>query len=213
MNELTVLLISAASMGFFHTLFGPDHYLPFIVMGKARKWSMTKTAVITFISGVAHVGSSVLLGFLGVAFGIAVNRLEIFESVRGSIAAWMLIAFGLVYFIWGLRRAFKEHSHSHQHMDENSDITPWVLFTIFIFGPCEPLIPLLMYPAAKHNIFGVILVALMFGLVTIATMLIIVLMSVFGTNIVKLHKMERYAHAFAGGIVLFSGLAIQFLGL
>ena len=42
MKELTVLLISAASIGFFHTLFGPDHYLPFIVMGKARKWSVKK---------------------------------------------------------------------------------------------------------------------------------------------------------------------------
>ena len=37
--------------------------------------------------------------------------------------------------------------------------------------------------------------------------------TLFGANIVKIHKMERYAHAMAGGIVLFSGLAIQFLGL
>ncbi len=213
MGELTVLLISAASIGFFHTLFGPDHYLPFVVMGKARKWSMPKVAIITVVAGIAHVGSSIVLGLLGVAFGIAVNKLVIFESIRGSIAAWMLIAFGLVYFVWGVRKAAKGHTHEHQHIDEKTDITPWVLFTIFIFGPCEPLIPLLMYPAAQHSVSGVILVAAVFGAITISTMLSIVLLSSYGSNIIKLHKMERYAHAFAGGIVLFSGLAIQFMGL
>jgi sulfite exporter TauE/SafE len=213
MKELIVLLISAASIGFFHTLFGPDHYLPFIVMGKARKWSILKVTIITLLSGIAHVGSSVILGLLGVAFGIAVNKLEIFESVRGSIAAWMLIGFGLLYFVWGVRKAIKGHSHKHQHIGDKADITPWVLFTIFIFGPCEPLIPLLMYPAAKHSIWGVVMVAMVFGFVTISTMLAVVLISTFGSNIVKMHKMERYAHAMAGGIVLFSGLAIQFLGL
>jgi len=31
-NELMILLVTAASIGFFHTLLGPDHYLPFIVI-------------------------------------------------------------------------------------------------------------------------------------------------------------------------------------
>ena len=214
MESITVLLVSAVSIGFFHTLFGPDHYLPFIVIGKAKNWSILKVSVITLISGLAHVGSSIMLGLVGVGLGIALNKLELFESFRGTLAAWLMIAFGLVYFVYGLRRAIKKHSHTHHHINKNdTDITPWVLFTIFIFGPCEPLIPLLMYPAIKYNMMGVILVAGVFGLVTILTMLGIVLISLYGTNIIKLHKMERYAHAFAGGIIFLSGLAIQFLGL
>ena len=213
MKEIPLLLISAASIGFFHTLLGPDHYLPFIVMGKAKKWSIRKVAFITSIAGLAHVGSSVVLGFLGVAFGLAINKLEIFESVRGSIAAWMLIAFGLAYFVWGVRKAVKDHSHDHPPIHKEIDMTPWILFTIFVFGPCEPLIPLLMYPAAKHSLWGVFWVVLVFGWMTISTMLGIVLISIYGINILQFQKMERYAHAFAGGIILFCGLAIQFLGL
>jgi len=30
MNEMSVLLMSAATLGVIHTLLGPDHYLPFI---------------------------------------------------------------------------------------------------------------------------------------------------------------------------------------
>ena len=46
-QEMILLLSTAAFLGFFHTLLGPDHYLPFIVMGKARQWSMAKTTWIT----------------------------------------------------------------------------------------------------------------------------------------------------------------------
>ena len=64
-----ILLVSAISIGFFHTLLGPDHYLPFIVLSKSRNWSSVKTVVITVLCGIGHVGGSVVLGLLGVFFG------------------------------------------------------------------------------------------------------------------------------------------------
>ena len=116
-GELSPLIITAVSIAFFHTIFGPDHYLPFIMMSWARKWSALKTFLITLLCGLGHIASSVVLGLIGVAMGIAVNKLEVTESVRGNLAAWLLIAFGLVYLVWGVRRAYrnKPHSHSHHH--------------------------------------------------------------------------------------------------
>ena len=92
-------------------------------------------------------------------------------------------------------------------------MTPWILFIIFVLGPCEPLIPLLMYPAAKESIMGMILVIGVFSAVTIATMLGVVLVSTMGLNFLPLKKMERYTHALAGATIFLSGMAIQFLGL
>jgi len=114
-QEMIILLSTAAVLGFFHTLLGPDHYLPFIVMGKARQWSMAKTTWITVLCGMGHVASSVLLGFIGIALGMAVTKLVVVESFRGNLAAWALIAFGLVYFVWGMRRAWKNKPHQHSH--------------------------------------------------------------------------------------------------
>ena len=94
-NELIILITAAASIGFFHTLLGPDHYLPFIAMSKSGEWSMRKTAWVTVLCGVGHVLSSVLLGAVGVTFGLAVSKLISFDSFRGDIAAWALLAFGL----------------------------------------------------------------------------------------------------------------------
>lgn len=235
-QELAVLTITAASIGFFHTLFGPDHYLPFIVMGRARNWSLAKTAYITTLCGIGHIAGSILLGMIGIAAGIGVTRLEALEGVRGNLAAWLLIAFGLVYFAWGLRRAIRNrphehkhfhscgvaHSHEHVHTDGHThaheeqgkkNVTPWVLFTIFVLGPCEPLIPLLMYPAAKSSFTGVVLVAGVFGVVTISTMLGIVMACSLGISRLPIKRLERYSHALAGAAITLSGLAIQFLGL
>jgi len=205
-------------------------------MSRARGWSLPKTLFISFLCGLGHVLSSVVLGFLGIGLGIALTKLEGVESVRGSLAAWLLIGFGLAYFVWGLRRALKtrphahahehaeggEHDHSHTHVSGHchvhaakakANITPWVLFTIFIFGPCEPLIPLVMFPAARHSLSGVVLVTAAFGLATIATMLAIISLSSWGMSFVRLGRLERYSHALAGAMIFVSGLAVQFLGL
>lgn len=235
-SQILVIAGTAASIGFVHTLLGPDHYLPFIVMSRAREWSLPKTLFISFLCGLGHVLSSIVLGFAGIALGTAVFKLEAIESFRGSAAAWLLIGFGFAYFIWGLHRAIrkKQHTHKHFHRDgekhehththehghihvhdegKKPSITPWILFAIFVFGPCEPLIPLIMYPAAKENISGVVVVSLAFGIVTILTMLTIIAISSWGVKFIRLGKLERYAHALAGAMIFISGLSVQFLGL
>ena len=75
-----ILTATAASIGFLHTLFGPDHYIPFIVMAKARSWSLKKTTAITFLCGLGHILSSVVLGFMGIALGVAVSELPAAEA-------------------------------------------------------------------------------------------------------------------------------------
>lgn len=227
--------VTAVSLGFLHTLLGPDHYLPFIVLSQAKKWTTRKTMMITFLCGLGHVLSSVVLGLTGIAVGISVNRLIHVESVRGSIAGWLFIAFGLVYMIISLRNLFRHkrhthnhfhlggnhHEHEHDHTDQHTHLhekdvvstTPWILFLIFIFGPCEPLIPILMYPAAQSNIGGTILVSVLFSVVTIATMMSIVLAFKLGLSHINLKPLEKYNHLIAGSLIFFSGVAIQFLGL
>lgn len=218
-TEIAILCWTAASIGFLHTLFGPDHYLPFIVMSRARGWSLLKTLWVTFLCGMGHVLSSVVLGLIGIAFGIAVMKLEAFEAFRGSLAAWALIGFGFAYMGWGIHRALRRHSHSHSHgghahsHEHKANITPWILFTIFVLGPCEPLIPLLMVPAAKHSVSGPLLVAVVFSAVTISTMMAVVLAASWGVSFARFKPLERWAHALAGGAICASGLAIQFLGL
>jgi nickel/cobalt exporter len=232
---LAALVTTAAFLGFFHTLTGPDHYLPFVAMSRIGRWSLPKTVAITLACGVGHVGSSIFLGILGIALGTAVTRLEWLEGLRGNLAGWLLLGFGLAYTVWGIHRAIRNrphthlhihadgstHDHSHGHVDEHAHVhqdeqaasmTPWILFTIFVFGPCEPLIPLVMYPAAKLSFWGVGLVALVFSVATWATMTTIVVVAYLGLTKASFLRLERYGHVAAGLVVTACGAAVQ-LGL
>lgn len=144
----------------------------------------------------------------------------------------LLLGFGLAYTVWGIRQAVrnKPHSHLHIHGDGESHehehnhhgdhthvheeckpklagMSVWVIFIIFVLGPCEVLIPQLMYPAAKGNWFAVISVVLAFGIATIVTMTAIVVAGYFGLK--KLPSMERYIHLTAGIAITLCGVAIK----
>ncbi|MDP6634008.1 MAG: sulfite exporter TauE/SafE family protein [Phycisphaerae bacterium] len=227
---MVYLLASAGTIGLFHTLLGPDHYLPFIAMARARRWSTVKTALVTLACGIGHVAGSVVLGLIGIGAGLALHVLELTESIRGEYAAWLLTAFGLVYCVWGIRRAIRnkphthhhahaevEHTHhhthnvdhAHPHDEHKRNITPWILFTIFVFGPCEPLIPILMYPAAAESLWSVFMVASVYALATISTMLATVMLGTLGMNFLPASRMQRYSHALAGAVIFLCGVAIH----
>jgi nickel/cobalt exporter len=219
--QMSVLLLGTAGVAILHTLAGPDHYLPFIVIGRARRWSTARTIFWTTLCGFGHVGSSVLLALVGVLLGFGLERVQFIEGFRGNLAAWAMIAFGLVYLVWGIKRAARGEVHDHDHGPHGTAVrpptefrlTPWVLFTLFVFGPCEPMIPLVMYPAAQGSWLDVWTVVATFSLLTIGVMLVVVLLALKGLRLLPTRRLERYNHAVAGGTILLAGCAIQFLGL
>jgi sulfite exporter TauE/SafE len=235
--DIGLLLLTAASIGFIHTLLGPDHYLPFVAMGAARGWTTRRTLWVTALCGVGHVLGSVAIGLVGIGVGVSLHRLEWLEGVRGDLAAWLLLGFGLAYMAWGLKKAWRSRPHTHDHVHADGtyhlhehhheqghvhphvtpetarSITPWALFVIFVLGPCEPLIPVLMYPAAQHSLWGTVAVVVTFGAATVATMLTVVYLAMRGLERLPLEPMERYSHALAGAALSLCGAGIVFLGL
>jgi len=228
-----MLSLTAAALGFIHTALGPDHYLPFIVLSRARKWNEAKTMWITFISGIGHVGGSVVIGLIGIALGVSLNKLKFIEEFRGEIVGIMLITFGLIYTVFGVYKYMKNGGHHHlpnflipesirqiKHevshgLEEKTDetrLTPWVLFIIFVFGPCEVLIPMLFIPAVQRSAGGIAAVALLFGITTISTMMFIVHLGYVGSSFLKFRSKEKYMHLAAGLVILFSGIGMHFFG-
>jgi len=227
---MQVLLGSAVAIALLHTLIGVDHTLPFVVLGKAQGWSLKRTLALTAVCGLGHVISSVLIGVVGIGMGLALLRLEWLESYRGNLAAWLLISFGLLYAAWAMARTRRRQRDTHRHgtvvhahhQDEASHthgqfdgkmLTAWSLFVIFVLGPCEPLIPLLMAPAASHGAPAVALVAGVFGTVTIGTMLVLVTAGHYGLKVGSFGWIERHSHVVAGLSVAAAGLAIKLLGI
>jgi hypothetical protein len=230
MSEIQILVITAISIASLHTLTGPDHYLPFIALSKSRGWSAAKTIRWTIVCGSGHVLSSVFLGLAGAALGWSLSKLGWLEALRGGIAGWFMILFGVAYGSWGLYYSFKNITHKHfdtsdgnhiyvyehKHGDsivppERYKLTPWAMFIIFILGPCEPMIPLLYFPAAQNSWLGMSLLICVYTIVTLITMLAMVLLGYFGIGFLRTGKMERYAHALGGLTILLCGVGMVFL--
>ena len=235
MDSINILLITAASTGFIHALLGPDHYLPFIFLSKARKWNFIKTMFITFCCGVGHLASTVVISFAGMALGFSFSKIEAFDSIRGGISGWIFFLFGLSYMIWGIHKAIKNkphthfhshgggelHTHNHLHDSEHTHqetkagrlLTPWVLFIIFVLGPCEILIPQVLIPATHYDKAGILAIVALFSIATITTMCAAVAVGYYGFNKLPTAKIERYMHAISGAIICLSGFAILFFDM
>ncbi|MBN1772148.1 MAG: hypothetical protein JXB32_12850 [Deltaproteobacteria bacterium] len=278
-----MLFLTAIGIGFLHTLFGPDHYVPFIVIGRARRWGLGRTSLLTFVCGLGHVLSSVLIGLVGLAAGAALQSVQGWEEARGEWAGWALFLLGLAYLAWGLWRGLQGHRHRHAHLHDDGTVhvhghehaheghpsvhahahgagddaahdhgdgavhahgadhphgtdhghdagaasdqpaaagprpwkslTPWLLFLVFVLGPCEPLIPLFFASALAGAWHEVALVVLGYAAATLAAMHALVALFWLGLRRIDLGPLERWTHAAAGGVIALAGAAMVFLGL
>ncbi len=253
------LLAAAAGVGVLHTLAGPDHYLPFIAMAKAGRWSGKKTLSVTLLCGAGHVLGSLLLAGLGAllftSFERAAGHVEGFADGRAAVATWLLIVTGGLYAIWGVKRALRAEAPGHAHLHAHADgtihdhghghegahlhphgaggdaavgsapsvaastppparrLTPWLLFTLFVFGPCEPMLPLVLAPQVAGASHVAVLVVAVFTLATLATMCAAVFLALRSTELLPARwraPLAKYQHALAGAAIAACGLAMHF---
>ena len=224
MTGLTLaLVVAAASLGSVHTL-APDHWMPFAALARAEGWTARRTAAITALCGLGHVTVSVLLGLVSVFLGL--ELLQTFGHRLESVAGVLLIAFGVVYGLWGLHRAVQsrwhDHGHGHthwhgghQHAHAHADgprLTPWMLFLVFCADPCVAVIPL-MFAAAPLGWGSTLAVVAAYELATIGTMVVLVLPARAVATAVRSTWADRYGDALAGGVIAGVGLAVVSLGL
>lgn len=231
------LLAAAAGLGVVHTIAGPDHWLPFVALGRARGWRRGRTLGVTLLCGAGHVGASVALGIAALALGWEGTRVAGLETARGDLAAWALVAFGTAYALWGIRRTLrrraaiaphdhdgKTHLHFHGARAHDHDAgdrarilsrqtTFWSLFVIFVLGPCEPMIPLFVLPLARGDLALAGVTAAVFSAATLLAMAAAVLLALAGFERIRVPFLERWSHPLAGATVAACGAAILLFGL
>lgn len=227
-STLSVLLTSAAGIGVVHTVIGVDHWLPFVVLGRARHWSLQKVLALTAACGFGHILASFALGFVGIGLGSALADIQGIQQSGGHIAAWLMVAFGLTYAAWSFARGRRKQAHAHSHAGglvhaeqecegdaqpskTSGALTAGGLLLVFAIGPSEPLIPLLMMPALDFGVAAAIGAGLAYGLATIATMLLAVTAGFYGLQLPSFHGLEPHAHTVAGLAIAASGLLLHLL--
>lgn len=217
------LVIAAVTVGSLHTL-APDHWVPFAALARSERWPAGRTALVTALCGLGHVTVSVTLGLIAALFGF--ELVDRFGRRLETVAGVLLIAFGVVYGLWGLHRAvwsrWHEHGHGHLHWHGHGHMphghsrerrmTPWALFGLFSADPCVAVIPL-MFAAAPLGVVPTLLVTVAYEAATIVTMVALVLPARAAANHVAGAWADRYGDAIAGGLIAAVGIVVVGLGL
>ncbi len=201
------------TVGSLHSI-APDHWVPFAALARAQNWGAVRTARVTLLCGFGHVTVSVLLGLLALVFGR--EMIEAFGQRMEAFAGLLLVAFGLLYAIWGLHRTAGHHFHGHahvhyDHVHDPGRMTVRGLFLLFCADPCVAVVPLLFAAAPLGPAQTIVLVAL-YELATIATMVALVLPARAGAQLLRGTWFTRYGDVTAGGLIVLTGLVVGALG-
>ncbi len=207
------LALAALTVGPLHTL-APDHWVPFAAVARARGWSAARTARVTLLCGFGHVTVSVLFGLLGFFFGM--KLIERVGQRMEALAGLLLIAFGLIYGLWGLRRVAGSHFHGHRHarydhVHEPEKATVLGLFLLFSADPCVAVIPLL-FAAAPLGALQTTSIVVLYEMATLATMVALVLPARAGAKLLRAPWLDRYSNAVAGGSIAAVGIVVTLMG-
>lgn len=105
-DAIALLLATTVATAVFHTLI-PDHWLPFVLIGRARRWNAGRTVAVSGLSALVHAALSVALGLAALAVGSGAASIvgERLERASGLL----LVGFGVAYAAW----AWKKGGHFH----------------------------------------------------------------------------------------------------
>lgn len=198
---MEALLTGSILLSIFHALI-PSHWLPVLAIGRQEGWRASQTLWVTFVAGLAHVSSTVLLGVaLAAAGGVLAVEVEAFARWGAPV---LLVALGLFY-IW--RHYFHHHFHLHSQNMRWGLVAS--LAAAMFFSPCLEIEGYFL--AAGHYGWPFVgLLALLYGTVTICGMLIWVRLVLSGLGKLNWHRWEHNAGLITGFTLVASGVVLFF---
>jgi len=108
---LWTLMIATFTLAATHTV-SPDHWFPFVMVGRANKWKVSWVLGLALLAGIGHVGTSVFIGLVGVFAekGVSKNIALFLENATPML----LIVFGFGYAAYALyKQRVGSLGHSH----------------------------------------------------------------------------------------------------
>jgi nickel/cobalt transporter (NicO) family protein len=112
MSATPALLAASAGVGFGHAIL-PDHWVPLAVVGRTRRYPLSKVARLSGLAGVAHVLISIVLGAAIIAVGLQFQ--STIQNAQDTIIGCLLIATGIGFALFELIGPGHSHDHPHDH--------------------------------------------------------------------------------------------------
>jgi putative Mn2+ efflux pump MntP len=193
----------------------PNHWIPLIAISKAESWTIKESVSGTFITGLAHTLSTVLIG---IAVGFAGYRLSgSFEIISSVIAPLILISIGLFYLVLDFIQTRQHKNHEHKHIelekikDKKSRLAILGSLSLAMFlSPCLEL-EAYYFHAGTFGWLGITIVSAVYIIVTVTLMTFLVYLGLKGISRFELHFLEHHEKRVTGVILLLLGILAYFV--
>ena len=199
-SDIISIVVGSLVLSILHALI-PNHWLPVLAISRKENWTLGQTTSVTFISGVSHALSTVIIGMIIGLLGVKLSRnIEDFTHI---IAPVILIALG-VFYIYQHHR----HKHFHIHPEAKPDSKGRIIFTLVVamfFSPCFEIEAYFLM-AGAHGWTQVFLLAVLYTLVTVTGMVIWVRLAYKGLFKLNWHALEHNAGIITGVTLILSGV-------
>ncbi len=206
------LALSAAFVGFVHSL-APGHWLPVVLMARARRWPLGTAVLGAVTAASGHILISSSLGAASIFIGS--RFFTGYEEEIEKYASLLLVVFGLVYALSSFFR--HHHCHGHDHHGPNHtryNRAPFLFLFSLGFSPCVAVVPVLIASSAKGSAAAV-LTMLAFSGGVLTSLVGSTLLVSMGTHRVA-HRfldhpiIEHYGDVIAGVSILLMGVGLFF---
>jgi len=234
--NLTILLTIAAtgfSVAFLHAAI-PTHWLPFVLVARARAWSTRRALGVTALAGLGHVALTSLLGLLIAWFGFQL------EDFVGRFSPWIaggiLLALSAYYGWRQLQGRGICHHHvpggrhqpgeacGHEHQQSHWEVElresnlgrfpsgDWAtvggLFLMLTLSPCLEFLWFYV-PAVQFGWTGFLVLSGILAVATLTAMLVFTWLALVG---LERFQLRRFEHVEAGLLsALFAALGLLIL--
>jgi len=202
---MITLLTGSLILSVLHALI-PNHWLPVLAIAKKENWSLSRTTGITFIAGLSHALSTVLIGVLVGLVGFTLD--DKVEHFTRYIAPSVLASLGFFYI-------YQHHRHKHFHLHQHNEIVSNTkviasLSVAMFFSPCLEIEAYFLL-AGGAGWWMVVLLAILYTTVTVGGMVLWVRFTYSGLLKINWHNLEHKAGIITGITLVVTGVASFFI--
>jgi len=203
MNQI---LIGSILLSLLHAVI-PSHWLPILSIGKKDNWTIKEVTQVTFLSGLAHALSTIIIGvILGLLGSGLSNKIEHFTHY---IAPAVLIVLG-VFFIYQHHR----HKHFHLHQPPKPSLSkPKIIMALvgaMFLSPCLEIEAYFLMAGTK-GWWAVATIAALYLIISVTGMVLWVRLAYKGILKLDWHSVEHKAGIITGWTLIITGIISFFI--
>jgi hypothetical protein len=177
----------------------PNHWLPFIALSRAEKWSTKKLIMIISIGAIFHSLSTAILGFFISYFGYYISSISQLEKI---LPTFFMVFLGMIYLII-------DHQEHYNDSLKKKSINPifsvMLLYLGMFFSPCLE-IEAIYFSVGRYGLTSFVLISLIYTIITLVSMLTFSYLAYKGLLKYFPKILEKYEKRMIGLVLIILGI-------